>query len=97
MCTDNDGNHLCLPPPLGNAAFILGEYHPAFLTLTLDPSTYAVTATLPVIASFPGAGFYESNGHDGDSTATATLGITIDAPVDAPSSALRRRALRLRY
>jgi hypothetical protein len=92
VCSDNDGNHLCLPPPLGNAAFILGEYHPAFLTLTLDPSTYAVSATLPAIASFPGAGFYESNGHDGDSTVNATLGITIGGPVDAPSSALRRRA-----
>ena len=91
VCTDNVANHLCLPPPLGNAAFILGEYHPEFLTLTLDPSTYAVTATVPAIASFPGAGFYESNGHDGDSTVTATLGFSIAAPVDAPSATARLR------
>jgi len=96
VCTDNDGNHLCLPPPLGNAGFILGEYNPGFLTLTLDPSTYAVTASVPAIPSFPDGGFYQSNGHDGDSTANATLAVTIGAPVDAPtapptaSPALRR-------
>jgi len=94
-CTDNVGSHLCLPPG-GNAGFILGEFHPEFLTLTLDPSTYAVTPALPAIASFPGAGFYSGNGHDGDSTVTATLGVTIAAPVDAPSttSSLRRARLR---
>jgi hypothetical protein len=92
VCTDNDGGHLCLPPPRGNAAFILGEFAPGFLTFTLDPSTYNVAVTVPAIPSFPGAGFYTSNGHDGESTVTATLGLTINAPVDAPgpSTMLRR-------
>jgi hypothetical protein len=93
VCTDNVGGGLCLPPPLGNAAFILGEFAPGFLTFTLDPSTYNVAVTVPTIPSFPAAGFYTSNGHDGISTATATLGLTINAPVDAPGTTtmLRRQ------
>jgi len=85
-CSDNVQNHLCLAPG-GSSGFILGEFQPEFLTLTLDPSTYAVTATLPAIAPYEGAGFYLGNGHDGDSKATVTLGISINPPVDAPSAA----------
>jgi hypothetical protein len=96
VCSDNVGNHLCLPPPLGNEGFIFGEFNSAFLTFTLDPSTYAVTPTVPAIPSFPGAGFYQSNGHDGDSTVSATLGLSIAAPVDAPAATTSLRRARYR-
>ena len=95
-CSDNVGNHLCLPPG-GTSGFILGEFQPQFLTLTLDPSTYAVTPTLPAIAPFPGAGFYLGNGHDGVSTQAVTLGISINTPVDAPSAAPNLSRAQRRY